>query len=197
MRIATWLQYSRRNGAPLSPSVFFSLTSTSHKRCDEKLFANFLEMEKALEELKKVVEYQMKALKVDQQQIPENALHRKTGITTHNDRSNEILARHQYKQESHHYDSRSSKSRRFLGIGMTARRNLCIHPEIAQEADRDKIDEKCTRLTAPWMRKKRIMGSLNTNQSPFLLPNSGADDSSSQAMMSSTSAVATGRQSSE
>uniref|UniRef100_A0A0G4HEZ2 DNA 5'-3' helicase n=1 Tax=Chromera velia CCMP2878 TaxID=1169474 RepID=A0A0G4HEZ2_9ALVE len=42
---------------------------------------------------------------------------------------------------------------RILALGMSARRNMCIHPEVSQEPDRDSIDEKCRSLTAPWVRQ--------------------------------------------
>ncbi|KAH0478122.1 MAG: uncharacterized protein KVP18_004171 [Porospora cf. gigantea A] len=46
------------------------------------------------------------------------------------------------------------RRKKVLGIGMSARRNLCIHPEVCQEPDRDSLDEKCQMLTAPWVRQK-------------------------------------------
>lgn len=41
-----------------------------------------------------------------------------------------------------------------LGVALSARRNLCVHPQVSRESDRDKIDEKCRKLTAPWVRRK-------------------------------------------
>lgn len=106
----------------------------------------FAEMEKALEELKAVVDYQMTNLELDSKKDEEN-----------NNESTKAMC-----------GTRLSKSRRILGIGMTSRRNLCIHPEVAQEADRDKVDERCTQLTAPWIRRKRLMNSISqrTSQRP-------------------------------
>eukprot|EP00917_Polyrhabdina_sp_WS-2016_P025658 GHVP01055207.1.p1 GENE.GHVP01055207.1~~GHVP01055207.1.p1 ORF type:complete len:839 (+),score=130.82 GHVP01055207.1:868-3384(+) len=42
----------------------------------------------------------------------------------------------------------------FMGSGLSARRNLCIHPKVNETADREKIDEVCLKMTAPWVRRK-------------------------------------------
>ncbi|KAG4101363.1 DNA repair helicase [Neocallimastix lanati (nom. inval.)] len=42
----------------------------------------------------------------------------------------------------------------FLGLGLTSRRNLCIHPEIIKEKRGRTIDSKCRNLTASWIREK-------------------------------------------
>lgn len=39
-----------------------------------------------------------------------------------------------------------------LAVGLSARRNLCVHPEISAMAERESVDEKCRELTAPWVR---------------------------------------------
>lgn len=41
-----------------------------------------------------------------------------------------------------------------LGVALSARRNLCVHPRVSRESDREKIDEQCRLLTAPWVRRK-------------------------------------------
>lgn len=41
-----------------------------------------------------------------------------------------------------------------LAVGLSARRNMCIHPEVSQEGDRERVDELCRQLTAPWVREK-------------------------------------------
>ncbi|PHJ25070.1 dna excision repair helicase [Cystoisospora suis] len=41
-----------------------------------------------------------------------------------------------------------------LGVGLSARRNMCINPTVSQQPDREKIDEGCRQLTAPWVRQK-------------------------------------------
>eukprot|EP00833_Pecoramyces_ruminatium_P014853 jgi/Orpsp1_1/1188885/evm.model.d7180000067948.1 len=42
----------------------------------------------------------------------------------------------------------------FLGLGLTSRKNLCIHPEIIKEKKGKTIDSKCRNLTASWIREK-------------------------------------------
>ncbi|KAI9350065.1 hypothetical protein DFJ73DRAFT_832998 [Zopfochytrium polystomum] len=41
----------------------------------------------------------------------------------------------------------------FLGIGLTSRRNLCVHPEVSKEKRGPFVDSKCRSLTAPWVRE--------------------------------------------
>ena len=41
----------------------------------------------------------------------------------------------------------------FLGIGLTSRKNLCVHEEVSKEKNGVLADAKCRNLTAPWMRK--------------------------------------------
>lgn len=41
-----------------------------------------------------------------------------------------------------------------LATALSARRNLCVHPKVSRETDRDKIDEACRKLTAPWVRRQ-------------------------------------------
>ncbi|KAF8821311.1 Dna excision repair helicase [Cardiosporidium cionae] len=43
-----------------------------------------------------------------------------------------------------------------LAVGLSARRNMCVHPDVAHLADREKIDEHCRKLTAPWIRQKLL-----------------------------------------
>ena len=41
-----------------------------------------------------------------------------------------------------------------LAVGLSARRNMCVHPEVSKEGDRERVDEMCRQLTAPWAREK-------------------------------------------
>eukprot|EP01054_Gregarina_sp_Poly1_P003100 Gregarina_sp_Poly_1__3099@NODE_1872_length_3157_cov_37_260841_g1214_i0_p1_GENE_NODE_1872_length_3157_cov_37_260841_g1214_i0NODE_1872_length_3157_cov_37_260841_g1214_i0_p1_ORF_typecomplete_len864_score121_63Helicase_C_2/PF13307_6/7_4e03Helicase_C_2/PF13307_6/2_3e47HBB/PF06777_11/5_2e24HBB/PF06777_11/1_3e06DEAD_2/PF06733_15/3_3e23DEAD_2/PF06733_15/1_4e06ResIII/PF04851_15/4_3e12DEAD/PF00270_29/0_068DEAD/PF00270_29/2_7e02AAA_22/PF13401_6/45AAA_22/PF13401_6/0_77FtsK_SpoIIIE/PF01580_18/0_15DUF2075/PF0 len=52
-----------------------------------------------------------------------------------------------------------------LGVALSARRNLCVHPVVSKEADRDKIDEKCRCLTAPWIRRENKADELQVTAS--------------------------------
>mmetsp|Transcript_25104 Transcript_25104/g.64132 ORF Transcript_25104/g.64132 Transcript_25104/m.64132 type:complete len:817 (-) Transcript_25104:40-2490(-) len=49
-----------------------------------------------------------------------------------------------------------------LAVGLSARRNMCIHPEVSREADRERIDEKCRELTASFVRSHANVDSRKT-----------------------------------
>ncbi|KAH7648064.1 DNA repair -related [Cryptosporidium bovis] len=87
------------------------------------------EMEKALHELKIVIEYCKNELKKD---------------------GKEVLI----DQQNSTYSDKNSIPGSILAIGMTARRNLCINPKVTIHTDRDKIDSMCRSMTAPWVRAK-------------------------------------------
>lgn len=40
----------------------------------------------------------------------------------------------------------------FTAVGLTSRRNLCIHPKVVEFKDKDKVDAECRKLTADWVR---------------------------------------------
>jgi len=42
----------------------------------------------------------------------------------------------------------------FLGIGLTSRKNLCLHPTVSQHKWGKVVDAKCRNLTASWVRDK-------------------------------------------
>ncbi|KAL1504663.1 hypothetical protein AB1Y20_008443 [Prymnesium parvum] len=41
-----------------------------------------------------------------------------------------------------------------LALGLSSRRNLCVHPEVSQGTERDKVDQECRALTASWVRER-------------------------------------------
>jgi DNA excision repair protein ERCC-2 len=43
---------------------------------------------------------------------------------------------------------------RLLALGLSSRKNLCVHPRIAEEGSRESVDAGCMRLTAPWVRQR-------------------------------------------
>jgi len=45
----------------------------------------------------------------------------------------------------------NNEDRPFLAVGLSARRNLCIHPEAARFKEKDKVDAECRRRTADWV----------------------------------------------
>ncbi|KAI7822484.1 hypothetical protein BX661DRAFT_226447 [Kickxella alabastrina] len=42
----------------------------------------------------------------------------------------------------------------FIGLGLTSRKNLCIHPLVSKERKGTVVDVKCRQLTASWVRNK-------------------------------------------
>ena len=51
-----------------------------------------------------------------------------------------------------------------LALCLSARRNLCIHPEVSKEDDRIKVDSLCRSLTASWVREKSIFQNGRSDQ---------------------------------
>jgi len=41
-----------------------------------------------------------------------------------------------------------------LGVCLSSRRNMCIHPKVIEESDKEQVDVLCRRMTAPWVRIK-------------------------------------------
>ncbi|KAF7457844.1 DNA repair helicase [Cryptosporidium felis] len=100
------------------------------------------EMEKALQELKIVNDYCTKELEKDRNKLgPQKAASSDSEIAS----------------VSKMGPSQTPGS--ILAIGMTARRNLCIHPKVTVHADRDKIDSICRSMTASWVRAKHHLES--------------------------------------
>ncbi|KAI8910953.1 hypothetical protein EDD86DRAFT_189743, partial [Gorgonomyces haynaldii] len=42
----------------------------------------------------------------------------------------------------------------FLGLGLSSRKNLCVHPQVSQEKRGDVTDARCRNLTSPWIREQ-------------------------------------------
>ncbi|KXS18878.1 DNA repair helicase [Gonapodya prolifera JEL478] len=42
----------------------------------------------------------------------------------------------------------------FLALGLSARKNLCVHPEVSKNKRGNSVDAKCRNLTASWIRSK-------------------------------------------
>ncbi|OII73955.1 DNA repair related protein [Cryptosporidium ubiquitum] len=112
------------------------------------------EMEKALQELKIVIEYCKKEIENDK-------IKSEVALRGENESSSPLNSGHPFNAAS------------ILGIGMTARRNMCINPRVAVHADRDKIDSMCRSMTAPWVRAKYQMEARERNSM-----NEGETDSS-------------------
>ena len=42
-----------------------------------------------------------------------------------------------------------------IGLGLSARRNMCTHPTVSKEPTREAVDRACRELTAPWVREQQ------------------------------------------
>ncbi|KAL0084671.1 hypothetical protein F4703DRAFT_1855431 [Phycomyces blakesleeanus] len=52
----------------------------------------------------------------------------------------------------------------FFGLGLTSRKNLCLHPVVSKEKKGKAVDAKCRNMTASWVRAKA--GKLGKDQGP-------------------------------
>ncbi|CUM46745.1 unnamed protein product [Debaryomyces fabryi] len=52
----------------------------------------------------------------------------------------------------------------FRGLGLTSRKNLCLHPTISKERKGIVVDEKCRRITNGQLKQKIENGLINTDQ---------------------------------
>jgi DNA excision repair protein ERCC-2 len=46
------------------------------------------------------------------------------------------------------------KAGNIIGLGLSARRNMCTHPTVSKEPSRESVDRACRELTAPWVREQ-------------------------------------------
>lgn len=100
------------------------------------------EMSKALEELKNVVGFRMEVLAREVSATDAAPTHEASDPA-----APEITG-----------DGRPAAVQRpgsMLAIGLSARRNMCVHPDVSKEGDRERVDEMCRQLTAPWVRETK------------------------------------------
>ncbi|KAK3282581.1 hypothetical protein CYMTET_9690 [Cymbomonas tetramitiformis] len=45
-----------------------------------------------------------------------------------------------------------------LALGLSSRKNMCVHPTVVDEGSRESVDSKCRQLTATWVREKAMEG---------------------------------------
>ncbi|KAJ2757173.1 TFIIH/NER complex ATP-dependent 5'-3' DNA helicase subunit [Coemansia pectinata] len=50
--------------------------------------------------------------------------------------------------------SQGCEDKDFLGLGLTSRKNLCVHPRVSKERKGTVVDAKCRQITASWVRNK-------------------------------------------
>ncbi|GBG25571.1 DNA repair helicase XPD [Hondaea fermentalgiana] len=74
----------------------------------------------------------------------------------------------------------------FLGVCLSSRRNMCVHPTVMAESDREQVDSLCRKKIAPWVRektgaRKRNAGNSNGNDEPAAEENDAAMDAAQEA----------------
>lgn len=52
-----------------------------------------------------------------------------------------------------------------LALCLSSRRNMCVHPRVLEEGDRDTVDTECRKMTASWVRN-RILGTRGSGSRP-------------------------------
>jgi len=107
------------------------------------------EMSKALEELRSVIDYRTKALTEELEAEKKAAFNAEPAAEF-------PVAEKVPSAKSH--DSRLASSK-ILAVGLSARRNMCVHPNVSKEQDRERVDELCRQLTAPWSREQAAKAS--------------------------------------
>mmetsp|Transcript_122306 Transcript_122306/g.212225 ORF Transcript_122306/g.212225 Transcript_122306/m.212225 type:complete len:842 (+) Transcript_122306:93-2618(+) len=98
------------------------------------------EMSKALEELRNVIEFRSKELLREGAAVAVKSAALKAASAT----------------EDQDTASRAAESSvgQILAVGLSARRNMCVHEDVSKEGDRERVDEMCRQRTAPWVREK-------------------------------------------
>jgi len=96
------------------------------------------EMSKALEELKVVIDFRVSVLAADRKQKAKAIDDAMGGAA----------------EGSSPPEPTGLAAGHILAVGLSARRNMCVHPEVSKEGDRERVDEMCRQLTAPWARDK-------------------------------------------
>ena len=48
----------------------------------------------------------------------------------------------------------SARPRKLLAVGLSSRKNLCVHERVSSLAEKSQVDQECRQLTAPWVRQR-------------------------------------------
>jgi DNA excision repair protein ERCC-2 len=55
-----------------------------------------------------------------------------------------------------------NKEPKIVAVGLSSRKNLCVHPTVSEEGSRESTDAKCMKLTAPWVRERKDQDGVET-----------------------------------
>lgn len=64
----------------------------------------------------------------------------------------QVVAKYRDKAFAEDHPERAQSMPKMLALGLTTRRNLCLHPEVSAKENRDEADAACRSLTASWVR---------------------------------------------
>ena len=73
----------------------------------------------------------------------------------------------------------AERPERLLGVGLSSRRNLCVHPRVSMHTEKDKVDQECRNLTASWVRERAKANSSGAG--PSLAPEAADADEDAAA----------------
>lgn len=63
-------------------------------------------------------------------------------------------------------EPKAERPDRLLGVGLTSRRNLCVHDRVSQQTERQNVDQECRQMTAGWVRE-RVKGGAAGSSSTY------------------------------
>ena len=67
------------------------------------------------------------------------------------------------------------KSARILALGLSSRKNLCIHPTVGSQGSRESVDAGCRKLTASWVRANAMEKMAKRTTKKNMLNDDGDD----------------------
>ena len=59
-----------------------------------------------------------------------------------------------------------ARPRRLLAVGLSSRRNLCVHERVSMLPEKSQVDQECRQLTAPWVRNRAGVGGRDADGQP-------------------------------
>lgn len=142
-------------GTGKTVAIFSLITSYQYMKKDDSKFIfctrTVAEMEKSLIELKKVIKYRRQMLKASRR-TKRRKLNNETctDIVEFNDikKEEEIIKEEEEEEED---------DGNILAIGISARRCMCVNENVLNHHEREKIDDACRKLTAPFVREKKYI----------------------------------------